>query len=97
MQLLNEKSFDKISLKDISIKAKINCGIFYACYDDKYDLMKKFQYKIIEDVTRNIDFSPFNFIYILKQNYDNIKVPSQLFSYISSAHLGVLQYWLNNM
>ncbi len=41
--LIEEKGFESITVKDITTKAKINRGTFYAHYQDKYDLMNRCQ------------------------------------------------------
>ena len=142
-------------MKDITTKANINRGTFYAHYQDKFDLMTKCQeeimYKfssiakqklpeviadlgsspsptmpfilitsILEFLNENSDFmkavlSPkgdLSFQTKLKDfmwktifedtngaliNKENLLVPSQyLTSYMASAHIGVIQQWLNN-
>ncbi|EEL70861.1 hypothetical protein IGA_00005 [Bacillus cereus HuA3-9] len=37
-ELINEKGFDSITVKDITARANINRGTFYLHYRDKYDL-----------------------------------------------------------
>ena len=39
VELIEEKGFEAITVKDITTRAKINRGTFYAHYQDKYDLM----------------------------------------------------------
>ncbi|MED0826541.1 TetR/AcrR family transcriptional regulator [Bacillus pacificus] len=155
VELIEEKGFDAITVKDITTKANINRGTFYAHYQDKFDLMTKCQeeimYKfsniakqklpeviadlgsspsptmpfilitsILEFLNENSDFmkavlSPkgdLSFQTKLKDfmwktifedtngaliNKENLLVPSQyLASYMASAHIGVIQQWLNN-
>lgn len=43
VELIEEKGFEAITVKDITTKAKINRGTFYAHYQDKYDLMNRYQ------------------------------------------------------
>ena len=42
IQLLNEKSFEKITVRDLTSKAQLSRGTFYLHYLDKYDLMDAF-------------------------------------------------------
>lgn len=58
VELIEEKGFDSISVKDITTRAKINRGTFYAHYQDKYDLMTKCEEEIMLEISR-----------IAKQNY----------------------------
>ncbi|KOY82829.1 TetR/AcrR family transcriptional regulator [Lysinibacillus macroides] len=51
IDLIEEKGFEAITVKDITTKAKINRGTFYAHYQDKYDLMTKCEEKILRELT----------------------------------------------
>jgi len=55
---MEEKGFEAITVKDITVKAKINRGTFYAHYQDKYDLMTKCQEEIMQEMSN-----------IVKQNF----------------------------
>ena len=155
VELINEKGFEAITVKDITTRAKINRGTFYAHYQDKFDLMTKCEEEIMLDMSRITkqnfpsviaaletssptlaplplvvsifeylnDNSGFmkavlgpkgdlsfqtrlkNFMWktlygndvnaIIKE--ENLLVPDQyLVSYIASAHIGVIQQWLNS-
>ncbi|PFN27667.1 TetR/AcrR family transcriptional regulator [Bacillus cereus] len=155
VELIEEKGFDAITVKDITTKANINRGTFYTHYQDKFDLMTKCQEvimhemssiakkkfpeviadlgsnpspttpfvliaSILEFLNENSDFikavlSPkgdLSFQTKLKDfmwktlfedtngaliKKENLLVPSQyLASYMASAHIGVIQQWLNN-
>ncbi|WP_040929621.1 TetR/AcrR family transcriptional regulator [Nosocomiicoccus massiliensis] len=53
VELLREKSFEDITVKDICEHAMINRGTFYSHYKDKYDLIDSYQKELIigvEDV-----------------------------------------------
>lgn len=43
INLLNTYNFDEISVKDICKLAEISRGTFYLHYQDKYDLVSKYQ------------------------------------------------------
>lgn len=150
--LLDEKSFEAITVKDITTKAKINRGTFYAHYQDKFDLMTKYEDEIMfemariakQDIQSFIDATnslekTFPFAIAIFEYLDensafmkavlgpkgdlsfqtrlkdfmwetmfenepdpplkkeNLLVPGQyLAAYIASAHMGVIQQWLNN-
>lgn len=154
VELLEEKGFKAVTVKDITTRAKINRGTFYMHYQDKYDLMNKCQEEVLIELSKIIKqklpdvigeyvnnqpiTTPFAvavsiFEYVDKnrkfmkallgpkgdlsfqtkmkefmwkalfednQNplikLDNFLVPAEYFvSYVSSAHLGVIQQWLN--
>lgn len=52
IQLIDEKGFEAITVKDITIRAKINRGTFYAHYLDKFDLMNKCEEEILQEMSR---------------------------------------------
>ncbi|WP_066064337.1 TetR/AcrR family transcriptional regulator [Neobacillus soli] len=155
VELIDEKGFEAITVKDITTRAKINRGTFYAHYQDKFDLMTKCEDEIMLEMSRiakqnfpsiiaaletnSPTSTPFSiavliFVYlnensgfmkavlgpkgdlsfqtrlkdfmwktmfgnepnaILKEN--SLLVPGQyLASYVASAHIGVIQQWLDN-
>ena len=48
ISLLYEKPFDKITINDISKQAEISRGTFYLHYQDKYELVEKYQEELLE-------------------------------------------------
>ncbi|MER2079434.1 TetR/AcrR family transcriptional regulator [Psychrobacillus psychrotolerans] len=155
VELIEEKGFEAITVKDITTRARINRGTFYAHYQDKYDLMTKCEEGFMFDISRiakqnlpaiiaTIETDPLNvkpfqiavllFEYLnenngfmkavlgprgdlsfqtrLKEfmwktlfgndsnaliNEESLLVPAQyLTSYVASAHIGVIQQWLNS-
>ncbi|MFJ7953472.1 TetR/AcrR family transcriptional regulator [Lysinibacillus sp. NPDC096418] len=155
IDLIEEKGFDAITVKDITTRAKINRGTFYAHYQDKYDLLTKCEEEfmremadmiiknfpdIISDIEANAPITvPFTLVIsifeYLDQNrrfmkgmlgpkgdlsfqtklkkfiwktlfesnknplikQENFLVPAEyLISYVASAHIGVIQQWLNS-
>ena len=61
VELIEEKGFEAITVKDITTRAKINRGTFYAHYQDKYDLMTKCEEEIMLEMSR-----------IAKQNFPEV-------------------------
>ncbi|MGE7607999.1 TetR/AcrR family transcriptional regulator [Peribacillus frigoritolerans] len=155
VELIDEKGFEAITVKDITMKAKINRGTFYAHYQDKFDLMTKCQEEIMQEMSNiakqnlpdviaelgtdspiNKPFTVFVSIFeylnvnsefmkavlgpkgdlsfqtkikdfMLKTLFENnqnsilkaenLLVPGHfLISYIASAHIGVIQQWLDS-
>jgi len=47
VELIEEKGFEAVTVKDITTRARINRGTFYAHYQDKYDLMSKCEDEIM--------------------------------------------------
>ncbi|GAP21390.1 TetR/AcrR family transcriptional regulator [Leptolinea tardivitalis] len=50
IDLMEEKGFEAISIKDITDRANINRGTFYLHYHDKFDLLDQTETEIIEDM-----------------------------------------------
>ncbi|MEH7413664.1 TetR/AcrR family transcriptional regulator [Neobacillus drentensis] len=155
VELINEKGFETITVKDLTTRAKINRGTFYAHYQDKFDLMTKCEEEIMLEMSRlakknlpgviaaletnSPTATPFSLAVLIFEFLDqnsgfmeavlgpkgdltfqtrlkdfmwktlfgndsnalikeeNLLVPGQyLASYIASAHIGVIQQWLNS-
>ncbi|MFF2878243.1 TetR/AcrR family transcriptional regulator [Gottfriedia sp. NPDC057991] len=56
LDLIEEKGFEAISVRDITLKAGLNRGTFYLHYRDKYDLMEKGQNEILEGLQDRLIF-----------------------------------------
>lgn len=150
ISLLEEKSFDSITVRDLTERANINRGTFYLHYLDKFDLLEKCEKEVFsriltifnaaavidilqgENMTTRLPFFVHIFEYLQEEaafmkvilgpngdpsfqekvrqvfiknmedniltefNSNSLEVPIDLFTtYVSSAHLGVIQYWLN--
>ncbi|MED3729534.1 TetR/AcrR family transcriptional regulator [Priestia filamentosa] len=152
VELIEEKGFKAITVKDITTRANINRGTFYAHYQDKFDLMTKCQEEIMSEMLRigkeyfpqaieelrtsTLTSKPFTFTVLMFEylndnsrfmkailgpkgdfsfqtelkkfmwntlfehemvKQENLCVPEEyLISYVSSAHIGVIQQWLNS-
>ncbi|WP_039042949.1 TetR/AcrR family transcriptional regulator [Sporosarcina sp. ZBG7A] len=158
IDLIEEKGFEAITVKDLTTRAKINRGTFYAHYQDKYDLLTKCEEEFMQEmadriiknypnILADIEAStpttpPFTIIVSIFEYIDqnrkfmkamlgpkgdlsfqtklkkfvwnslfesnenpqnplikqeNFLVPAEyLISYVASAHIGVLQQWINS-
>ncbi|MFJ8262985.1 TetR/AcrR family transcriptional regulator [Rummeliibacillus sp. NPDC094406] len=146
-ELMEEKRFEAITVRDLTERANINRGTFYLHYLDKYDLLEKCEDEVIKNILANVrdvqvydlevliaNEKPFPFIvtileymrenadflrailgpngdpsfqeklkevmiqnfFFKKLNNPSTTVPIEILTtYISSAHLGVIQQWLN--
>lgn len=54
LELMAEKDFEDITIRDIADKANVNRGTIYLHYVNKYDLLDK----IIEEHINNSTFAP---------------------------------------
>jgi AcrR family transcriptional regulator len=55
LQILESKSFDSITIGDITKKAQINRGTFYLHYKDKFDLLDQIEQQLFADLGDYID------------------------------------------
>jgi AcrR family transcriptional regulator len=51
-ELIEEKGFDGLTVKDITTRANINRGTFYLHYQDKLDLLKQTEAEVAEDIEK---------------------------------------------
>ncbi|MDQ0246132.1 AcrR family transcriptional regulator [Bacillus fengqiuensis] len=49
-ELMEEKGFEGITVRDLTEKADINRGTFYLHYRDKYDLLEQSENEILEEI-----------------------------------------------
>ncbi|MCY7780571.1 TetR/AcrR family transcriptional regulator C-terminal domain-containing protein [Bacillus haynesii] len=149
-ELMKIKTFEEISVTDITKKADINRGTFYLHYEDKYDLLEQSEEEIIQEINKiakrsihsmdilkqDVIDHPLTFVVdifqyirenevfmkailgpkgpgsfrlkfksVLSINLKRLKtairtnpiVPEDyLISYITGAHISVMQQWLEN-
>lgn len=55
LQILENESFESITVGDITKQAKINRGTFYLHYQDKFDLLDQIEQQLFADLGRHID------------------------------------------
>ncbi len=55
IQILEKKSFESITVGDISKQAAINRGTFYLHYTDKFDLLDQIEQQLFNDIGNHID------------------------------------------
>ncbi|MGG0656910.1 TetR/AcrR family transcriptional regulator [Rummeliibacillus pycnus] len=146
-ELMEEKRFEAITVRDLTERANINRGTFYLHYQDKYDLLEQCEDEVIKNILETVrdvqvydleiliaNEKPFPFIvkileyiqenagfirailgpngdpsfqeklkevmiqnfFFKKLNNPSTTVPIEILTtYISSAHIGVIQQWLN--
>jgi len=55
IDLLEEKNFNAITVRDITTRAHINRGTFYLHYLDKFDLLEKCEQEILHQITQHTE------------------------------------------
>ena len=89
-ELIQEKGFDHVSITDLTQRANINRGTFYLHYQDKYDLLEKFENEVLDDINTNAE----NFIKSIKdidflgEDFSNEIKPfiNKVFTYIKENY-----------
>jgi len=62
VELIEEKGFDAVSVRDITLKAGLNRGTFYLHYRDKYDLLEKNENKVLAGIQEKLKhLKPYEF------------------------------------
>ncbi|WP_135122123.1 TetR/AcrR family transcriptional regulator [Jeotgalibacillus proteolyticus] len=54
IELVEEKGFEAVTIKDLTTRARINRGTFYSHYQDKYDLMAKCEEEVVAELEDKI-------------------------------------------
>ena len=86
--LLQEKPFEKITVKDITERAEINKTTFYAHYDTIYDLVDQLEEETVTTIVERMEDArmlltdPRNFVLDLAKNLEEARLP---FSRLPSA------------
>ncbi|GHH97505.1 TetR/AcrR family transcriptional regulator [Neobacillus kokaensis] len=148
-ELMEEKGFEGVTVRDLTEKAQINRGTFYLHYRDKYDLLEQSEDEIIKGIVQLVnDIKPMEAVAFTSQgepfpviqklfeyfqehadfmkvilgpkgdpafqvklrelitqtflqkiatevNKEDMLVPVEfLTTYVSAAHVGVIQHWL---
>lgn len=84
IELIEEKGFEGITIRDLTSKANLNRGTFYLHYRDKYDLMEKIQEEILQGfLNKIVQLNPTE---ALKYLVINTPYPAmvQVFEYLKS-------------
>ena len=84
LELMQEKSFDDITVTDIVDRADINRGTFYAHYKNTRDVLKHINEEMLNSVTESIEMYSADYIFIN---------PKNLFQSISNAITKDLNYY----
>ena len=90
-ELIQEKGFDHVSITDLTQRANINRGTFYLHYQDKYDLLEKFENEVLDNINTNAE----NFIKSIKdidflgEDFSNEIKPfiNKVFTYIKENYI----------
>jgi AcrR family transcriptional regulator len=83
INLLGEKEISKISIKEICDDADINRATFYAHYSDQYDLMRKIENDLFENIDSylsgyKLNYPDFNLIKTVEKIFEYIKENAKL-------------------
>ncbi|WLR51026.1 TetR/AcrR family transcriptional regulator [Bacillus tianshenii] len=81
IELINEKGFEGITVKDLTERAEINRATFYQHYKDKYDLLEQSMDEIIEALVETVLPESFEEIFMNMQSLERLF--ERLFTYVA--------------
>ena len=92
INLMREKEFDKITIKDLTDKADVNRATFYLHYKDKYDLIEQSSNEILVSISNIIKEHSLNGIIDNRDRNQVLEILTNLYSYIkdNSDFMGVI-------
>lgn len=77
IELLEKKDISQITIKEICEKADINRATFYAHYNDQYDLLRKIENELIDNINAYIsEFDQIN------NNVNVVLITEKIFEYL---------------
>ncbi|HBB29499.1 MAG TPA: TetR/AcrR family transcriptional regulator [Clostridiales bacterium] len=76
-KLMQEKPISRITIKELCEDADINRATFYSHYNDQFDLLKKMEQEIIDDINSYLDSISF-----VTNNSYALEVMTKIFEYI---------------
>ncbi len=90
-ELIQEKGFDHVTITDLTQRANINRGTFYLHYQDKYDLLEKFENEVLDDINTNAEnyIKSIKDIDFLGEDFSNEIKPfiNKIFTYIKENYI----------
>ncbi|MCR5665641.1 MAG: TetR family transcriptional regulator [Eubacterium sp.] len=69
LECLDEDTFQNMTVKKITAKARINRSTFYKHYQDKYDLKDRYVDQVLEEFTKSLDVTFLEEETLRKQDY----------------------------
>lgn len=95
IQILENKTFETITIGDITRKAQINRGTFYLHFQDKFDLLNQIEQQLFSDLGIHIDQlqSHYSFIHTFEKAQEQLA--NTLFNSIK-MHLPLLKIFLSD-
>ncbi|CAI6079908.1 hypothetical protein PAECIP112173_02743 [Paenibacillus sp. JJ-100] len=95
MEMLEQKTFDSITVGDITKTAKINRGTFYLHFVDKFDLINQMEGQLFERLGSHIDELQSNYSSALTFEKGQEQLAATLFSSIKK-HVPILKIFLSD-
>lgn len=95
IRILAEKSFDAITIGDITKQAGINRGTFYLHYLDKFDLLEQMEQQLFSDLGQHIDKLQSRYLSTPTFEREQEQLANALFSFIQ-LHAPLLKAFLSD-
>lgn len=95
IQILEKKSFESITIGDITKHAQINRGTFYLHFQDKFDLLEHIEQQLFTDLGKHIDElqSSYSSTHTFEKRQEHLA--TSLFSFIE-MHSPILKIFLSD-
>ena len=77
IKLLEKKTISQLTIKEICAEADINRATFYAHYNDQYDLLRKIEDELLDNINTYLEEFDFK-----KSNMDAVTPAEKIFDYI---------------
>lgn len=95
MQILENKSFESITIGDITKTAQINRGTFYLHFKDKFDLLDQIEQRLFADLGKHIDELQSSYLSTHTFEKRQEHLAATLFSFIE-MHSPILKIFLSD-
>ena len=95
IEILENKTFEAITIGDITKTAKINRGTFYLHFQDKFDLLDRIEQQLFSDIGKHIDELQSHYLATCTFEKGQEQLAATLFSSIKK-HSPMLKIFLSN-
>lgn len=95
LNLLNTKTFDKITIKDITDNLNISRQAFYYHFNDLYEVVETIctnSYKMVTNTYKDLEDWKFVYLYILRLIYNHKDVVSNIYKTIEREYVDNFLY-----
>lgn len=95
IDILEKKTFESMTIGDITKTARINRGTFYLHYLDKFDLLEQMEQQLFSDLGNHIDVLQSRYLSTPTFETEQEQLADSLFSFIE-VHAPILKIFLSD-